>query len=52
MLQEENDELYSVLRKAETGRLDEEVKGLRKLVCKLENSLKGWFDGSSPLIMY
>lgn len=41
MLQEENDELYSVLRRAETGRLDEEVKGLRRLIGKLERSLKG-----------
>jgi len=41
MLQEENDELYSVLRRAETGRLDEEAKGLRRLIGKLERSLKG-----------
>jgi hypothetical protein len=41
MLQEENDELYAVLRRAETGRLDEEAKGLRKLIGKLERSLKG-----------
>jgi hypothetical protein len=41
MLQEENDELYSVLRRAETGRLDEEAKGLRRLIGKLDRSLKG-----------
>jgi hypothetical protein len=41
MLQEENDELYTVLRRAETGRLDEEAKGLRRLIGKLERSLKG-----------
>ncbi|KAG8760258.1 hypothetical protein FRC14_003556 [Serendipita sp. 396] len=40
MLQEENDELYAVLRKAETGRLDEEAKALRNLVGRLESSLK------------
>ncbi|CAG7848372.1 SubName: Full=Uncharacterized protein {ECO:0000313/EMBL:CCA74979.1} [Serendipita indica DSM 11827] len=40
MLQEENDELYTVLRRAETGRLDEEVKGLRRLVDKLERALR------------
>jgi len=41
VLQEENDELYGVLRRAETGRLDEEVKGLRILVRKLERALRG-----------
>ncbi|KIM25553.1 hypothetical protein M408DRAFT_331109 [Serendipita vermifera MAFF 305830] len=40
MLQEENDELYNVLRRAETGRLDEEVKGLRVLVGRLERALR------------
>jgi hypothetical protein len=46
MLQEENDELYDVLRRAETGRLDEEVRSLRRLVSKLERALKG--GPSSP----
>jgi hypothetical protein len=41
VLQEENDELYGVLRRAETGRLDEEVKGLRVLVGRLERALHG-----------
>ncbi len=44
MLQEENDELYNVLRRAETGRLDEEVKGLRLLVGRLERALRGRFS--------
>lgn len=43
MLQEENDELYNVLRRAETGRLDEEVRGLRVLVGRLERALQGWW---------
>lgn len=42
LLEEENEELYSVLRRSETGRLEEEVKALRKLVGKLGISLKGW----------
>jgi WTAP/Mum2p family len=41
LLQEENDELYSVLRRNETGKLDEEVKALRRIVGKLERSLRG-----------
>lgn len=41
LLEEENEELYSVLRRSETGRLEEEVKALRKLVGKLGRSLQG-----------
>ena len=41
LLQEENDELYAVLRRNETGKLDEEVKALRRMVGKLERSLRG-----------
>ena len=41
LLQEENDELYAVLRRNETGKLDEEVKALRRIVGKLESSLRG-----------
>ena len=41
LLQDENDELYAVLRRNETGKLDEEVKALRRIVSKLERSLRG-----------
>jgi hypothetical protein len=41
LLEEENEELYSVLRRSETGRLEEEVKALRNLVGKLGRSLQG-----------
>jgi len=41
LLQEENDELYAVLRRNKTGKLDEEVKALRQIVGKLEGSLRG-----------
>jgi hypothetical protein len=59
VLQEENDELYGVLRRAETGRLDEEVKGLRVLVGRLERALRGesctvyvWlFDAYAPCLV-
>jgi hypothetical protein len=41
LLQEENDELYEILKSGETGRLKEEVKSLRRIVGRLENALKG-----------
>ncbi|KXN86417.1 hypothetical protein AN958_10279 [Leucoagaricus sp. SymC.cos] len=37
---EENDELYELLRYSETGKLKEEVRGLRRLVQRLQNSLR------------
>ncbi|KAG8936628.1 hypothetical protein FRC02_000621 [Tulasnella sp. 418] len=39
-LQQENDELYGLLRSSTAGRLHEEVRGLRKGVIKLESALK------------
>lgn len=41
LLQEENDELYDVLRHGETGKLKEEVRGLRQVVDRLEGALRG-----------
>ncbi|KAK0206365.1 hypothetical protein DFS33DRAFT_584704 [Desarmillaria ectypa] len=38
-LQEENDELYDILKQGETGRLKEEVRSLRRVVRKLEDAL-------------
>ncbi|KIY49331.1 hypothetical protein FISHEDRAFT_41535 [Fistulina hepatica ATCC 64428] len=40
LLQAENDELYDLLKKGETGKLKEEVRGLRRVVEKLECALK------------
>lgn len=40
VLQEENDELYEILRCGETGKLKEEVKGLRHVVERLESALQ------------
>ncbi|KAF9653389.1 hypothetical protein BDM02DRAFT_3153219 [Thelephora ganbajun] len=40
LLQEENDELYELLKSGETGKLKEEVRGLRKVVDRLERALK------------
>ncbi|KAJ7682658.1 hypothetical protein DFH06DRAFT_1161765 [Mycena polygramma] len=40
LLQEENDELYQLLKQGETGKLKEEVHGLRKVVKRLEDALK------------
>jgi hypothetical protein len=40
-LQEENDELYELLKQGETGKLKDEVRGLRRAVAKLENALTG-----------
>jgi hypothetical protein len=41
LLQEENDELYELLKFGETGKLKEEVRGLRRVVERLEGALKG-----------
>ena len=40
-LQEENDELYDLLKFGETGKLKEEVRGLRRVVARLEDALRG-----------
>jgi len=40
-LQQENDELYNVLKASETGKLKDEVRSLRRAVAKLEGALKG-----------
>lgn len=48
LLQEENDELYELLKSGETGKLKEEVRGLRKVVDRLERALKGGVLLSRP----
>ncbi|KIJ56617.1 hypothetical protein M422DRAFT_238237 [Sphaerobolus stellatus SS14] len=40
LLQEENDELYNLLKHSETGRLKEEVRGLRRALTKMEGALR------------
>jgi hypothetical protein len=40
LLQDENDELYEILKRGETGRLKEEVRGLQRVVERLEKSLR------------
>lgn len=40
-LQEENDELYELLKVGETGRLKEDVRALRRVVQKMEGALRG-----------
>ena len=40
-LQGENDELYNLLKQSETGKLKEEVRGLRRVVERLEAALRG-----------
>lgn len=40
-VQNENDELYDLLKKSETGRLKEEVRSLSRVVNKLESALRG-----------
>lgn len=47
LLQEENDELYELLRYSETGRLKEEVRGLRRLVQRLQVALRRMESSSS-----
>ena len=41
VLQEENDELYELLKVGETGKLKEDVRALRRVVQKLEGALRG-----------
>lgn len=41
LLQEENDELYDLLKHGETGKLKEEVRGLRRVVDRLDSALRG-----------
>ncbi|GAV98933.1 protein [Lentinula edodes] len=41
VLQDENDELYGILKRGETGRLKEEVQSLKRIVHKLEGALRG-----------
>ena len=41
LLQEENDELYGLLKRSETGRLKEEVRGLRRALKRMESALNG-----------
>ncbi|KAH6915332.1 hypothetical protein BKA70DRAFT_1420266 [Coprinopsis sp. MPI-PUGE-AT-0042] len=40
LLQEENDELYEILKVKETGKLKEEARGLRRVVHRLESGLR------------
>ncbi|KAF8351346.1 hypothetical protein F5887DRAFT_937051 [Amanita rubescens] len=40
LLQEENDELYEILKNGETGHLKEEARGLRRVVDRLEKALR------------
>ncbi|KAF7332033.1 hypothetical protein MKEN_00083600 [Mycena kentingensis (nom. inval.)] len=40
LLQQENDELYELLRTSETGKLKEEVRALRRVVERLEGALR------------
>lgn len=40
LLQEENDELYELLKSSETGKLKDEVRGLRRTVVKLQGALE------------
>ena len=49
LLQDENDELYDLLKHGETGRLKEEVRSLRRVVARLERALRGT-DSSHPLL--
>jgi hypothetical protein len=41
LLQEENNELYELLKHSETGRLKEEVRGLRRAMKRMESALNG-----------
>jgi hypothetical protein len=43
LLQEENDELYELLKFSETGKLKEEVRGLRRVVERVEGALRGTY---------
>lgn len=41
VLQEENDELYGLLRSSETGKLKEETRCLKKVITRMERALAG-----------
>lgn len=41
VLQDENDELYEILKSGETGRLKEDVRSLKRVVQRLEGALRG-----------
>lgn len=41
ILQEENDELYEILRSSETGKLKEEVRCLKSVITRMERALGG-----------
>ncbi|KAL5530187.1 hypothetical protein ACEPAF_6444 [Sanghuangporus sanghuang] len=49
ILQEENDELYSLLRTSETGQLKEEVRSLKKTINRLDQALKDSHGAVSSL---
>jgi hypothetical protein len=44
LLQEENDELYALLKQGEVAKLRDEAIALRKLAQRLEGALKGSVD--------
>lgn len=44
VLQEENDELYELLRTSETGKLKEEVRTLKRVTSRLQQALTGEFS--------
>ncbi|KAL1722409.1 hypothetical protein EV715DRAFT_287427 [Schizophyllum commune] len=48
-LQGENDELYNLLKQSETGKLKEEVRGLRRVVERLEAALRESHSAISSL---
>lgn len=41
LVQQENDELYDILKTGETGRLKDEVRSLQRIVKQLEGALRG-----------
>ena len=41
VLQDENDELYELLKSGETGRLKDDAQALQRVVQKLESALRG-----------
>lgn len=49
VLQEENDELYDLLKVGETGKLKEDVRALRRVVQKLEGALRGALSACATL---
>lgn len=49
VLQDENDELYDLLKLGETGKLKEQVYGLKRVVSRLEKALQEGHDVISSL---